>query len=152
MGSTILNLAIEISRFGFVLIALYVLLRVVDNSLAELNVRRRMKKTMQRFFGDLTVVEARNGSLVGKCYGLKWENSLGSAHRCDVCIQGGGLQNQHAILSLGRDCAYLRPTTKSGVWVEGQRIRAKTEVSDGDGIQLGETLMILRLFDTQEEE
>ncbi len=149
--ATILNLAIEISRFAFVLIALYILLRVVDNSLAELNVRRRMKKSMQRFFGDLTVIEARNQSLIGKRYGLKWENSLGSAHRCDVCIEGGGLQKQHAILSLGKDRAYLRPTTKASVWVEGHKIYKKTEVNDEDGIQLGETLMILHLFDTQEE-
>jgi hypothetical protein len=149
--ATVLNLAIEISRFAFVLIALYVLLRVVDNSLAELNVRRRMKKTIQRFFGDLTVVEARNGSLVGKRYGLKWENSLGSAPRCDVRIAGGGLDKQHAILSLAKDSAYLRPTTKEPVYVEGQRIRKKTEVYDGEGIQLGQTLMILRLFSTEEK-
>jgi hypothetical protein len=148
--ATLLNLAIEISRFAFTLIALYVLLRVVDNSLAELNLRRHMKKNLQRFFGDLTIVEARNGTLVGKRYGLKWENSVGSAPRCDVCITGGGLKKQHAVLSLGRKCAYLRPTAKTSVYVEGQRIKKKTEVYDGEGIQLGETLMILRLNSAEE--
>ncbi len=152
MGDTVLSLAIEISRFAFVLIALYVLLRVVDNSLAELNMRRRMKRNMRRFFGDLTVLEAKNEDLVGKRYGLKWENRLGSARRCDICVVGGGLLKQHAMLYLSRDSAYLRPVSNASVWVEGHRIKKRTEVYDGDGIQLGEALFVLRLFDQEAEE
>jgi len=152
VSTTVLNLAIELSRFAFVLIALYILLRLVDNSLSELNVRRRMKKSMQRFFGDLCIIEARNEKLVGKRYGLKWENSLGSANSCDVCITGGGLIKKHAVLYLTRDRAFLRPMSHANVFVEGQRVRNRIEVHDGDSIQLGETLFVLQLFEQYEQE
>jgi pSer/pThr/pTyr-binding forkhead associated (FHA) protein len=151
LGAKALSIAIEVSRFAFVLIALYVLLRVVDNSLAELSARRRMKQNMQRFFGDLTVIEARNEKLVGKRYGLKWENSIGSAPRCDVCIAGGGLVKQHAVLYLHRGRAFVRPAGKSNAYVEGRPVRTRTEVFDGDAIQFGETLFALRLFTDEGE-
>jgi hypothetical protein len=151
LHSTVLSVIIEISRFFFVLLALYILLRVVDNSLQEFSARRRMKQNMQRFFGDLTVVEARNGKLVGKRYGLKWENSLGCAARCDVRVTGGGLIKEHAVLYLSRDSAFVRPAGKATVWVEGRRANKRTEVFDGDSIQLGETLFVLRLFEEERQ-
>ena len=152
MGSAALSIAIEISRFAFVLIALYILLRVVDNSLAELSLRRHLKRSMRRFFGDLTVVEARNQNLKGKRYGVKWENSLGSARRCDISVSGGGLLKQHAVLYLSRGGAYIRPVSRAPVWVEGERVKGRTEVFDEDGIQLGDTLFVLHLFDREEAE
>ena len=96
-------------------------------------------------------MEAKNGDLIGKRYGIKWENCLGSARRCDICITGGGLVNQHAMLYLTRDSAYVRPIAHADVWVEGHRIKNRTEVYDGDGIQLGQALFVLRLFDEEDE-
>ena len=56
MGQTLLNIGIEISRFWFVLAALFILIRVVDNSLSEFSFRRRMRSSGPgHTFGELTI-------------------------------------------------------------------------------------------------
>lgn len=146
MQQTITSVITDISRFWFLLAALYILFRTVDNSLAEYSYRKKMRSGGQgRFFGYLTVVHSENPEIVGQRFGLKWENSLGSGKRCDIFLKDESIGKDHAILSVHKGGAFVSPRGKNAIKVNDKRVDKYEELTDGDEIRLGRAVLRLRM-------
>ena len=144
---TLLTVLIEISRVLFLLIALYVLLRSLDASAAELAFKRAIRRSGPgRFMGVLEVIDARHSEFIGERYGLKWENEIGSARRCDIRISDPKVQKKHAIVFFQGTQAFVAPMGKARVYVESRPVSGRTELHDGDSLQVGEVLMVVTLL------
>ena len=146
LGQTLLDIGIEVARFWFVLAALSILLRMVSSSLSEFSFRRRMRSSGPgHTFGELTILSAPEPSLKGQRYGLKWENSIGSAKRCDIVLRDASVKKSHAVLYLSRDRAYLSPIGKARVIVAGEQAGKKTEIYHDDVIEIGDVQLHVQL-------
>lgn len=145
LKESILTVITDISRFWFILAALYILFRTVDNSLAEYSYRKKLRRGQGRFFGYLTVVRSANPEIVGQRFGLKWENSLGSGKRCDIFLKDESIDKNHAVVSVHKDGAFVSPKGQNAVKVNDKRIEKFEELADGDEIRLGGAVLRLRM-------
>ena len=147
-----MDICIEISRFFFLLLALYIFVRVVDHSIAELSFRKHMRQSGPgHWFGDLTVVRAEQKELLGARYGLKWENSIGSSRSCDITIAHPGMAKSHAVLYLTKDSVFIAPTGRSRVLVNGKTVHKKEEVYEGDTLSFGTLALRVHLEEGEVE-
>jgi len=143
---TIIGIVTDVSRFFFIGIVLYILFRLIDNSMAEFAFRREaIGGSPGRYFGYLTVIKAPNEKMLGLRYGLKWENSLGSGDKCDVTIPSRKLSKRHGVIYLNRDFAVVNPIGKNKIYINGQLAKRGDEVYDGDIITLGGVYLRVRL-------
>ena len=145
MEGTIL-IVTEISKYVFVGIVLLFLFLVIDNSLAEYIYRKEsIGDDTGRIFGYLTITRAADEELIGRKYGLKWENSIGSSKGCDICIPARFVKKRHAIVYLTKDGVLLLPVNKNEVYLNGERARRGEILYDGDILTLGAVTLRLRL-------
>ncbi len=76
---------------------------------------------------------------------LYWENSIGRSKRCDIIIDDPTASREHAVLFRRKDGWFLLDTnSKTGIFVNGQRIKNKTKVNVNDKISFGSTTLALR--------
>lgn len=74
-----------------------------------------------------------------------WENSLGRSKNCDVVIENAAISREHAVLFRRKEGWFVSDThSKSGVFVNGQKIKNKTKVNLNDTISLGSTALTLK--------
>ncbi|PWL42594.1 FHA domain-containing protein [Christensenella sp. MSJ-20] len=136
----------DISRFIFIGIVLYTLFRLVDNAMAEYAFRREaIGGSPGRYFGYLTIIKAPREEMLGLRYGLKWENSLGSADKCDVAIPVKKIGKRHGVLYLNRDFAVVNPIGHNRIYINGELAQRGDEVYDGDILTLGGVYLRVRL-------
>lgn len=151
MLESFVQVATDISRFWFLLAALYILYRTVDNSMAEYSYRKQLRAGQGRFFGYLTVVRSANPAIVGQRFGLKWENSLGSGKRCDIFLDDDTIEKNHAVVSVHRGGAFISPKGKGRIGVNDRAGSKYEELFDGDEIKLGNAVLRLRIDDGEDE-
>lgn len=136
----------DVSRFWFIIAALYILLRVVDNSLSEFNYRRGMKASGQgRFFGYVTVLRSSNERIIGDRFGLKWENNIGAGKQSDIYLDDKTLDKNHAVLGIHQGEAFISPRGQSEVRVNETPVDKIGELYDGDMIRCGDVVLRFRL-------
>ena len=83
--------------------------------------------------------------MLGLRYGLKWENSLGSADKCDVAIPVKKIGKRHGVLYLNRDFAVVNPIGHNRIYINGELAQRGDEVYDGDILTLGGIYLRVRL-------
>ncbi|MCH3971446.1 MAG: FtsW/RodA/SpoVE family cell cycle protein [Oscillospiraceae bacterium] len=76
---------------------------------------------------------------------LYWENSLGRSPSCDIVLPDSAVSRDHAVL-MRRESGWLLTDTgsKSGTYLNGQKIKGSTKVIPGDLIGIGRTNLIFR--------
>ena len=75
---------------------------------------------------------------------LYWENSIGRSKYCDIIVDDPTASREHAVLFRRKDGWFLLDTnSKTGVFVNGQRIKKKTKLNVNDKISFGTTSLVL---------
>ncbi len=76
---------------------------------------------------------------------LYWENSIGRSKNCDIVIDDAAISRNHAVLFRRKEGWFVSDThSKSGVLVNGQKIKNKVKINLDDTISLGSTTLILK--------
>ena len=74
-----------------------------------------------------------------------WENSLGRSKNCDIAIDDAAISRDHAVLFRRKEGWFVSDThSKSGVFVNGQKVKNKTKINLNDTISLGNTTLTLK--------
>ena len=150
MTDTVISIVTDISRFWFLLITLYILIRLIDNSLSEYSFRKEMLNYGPgQIFGELVVQQKTSRSRLKPPthrYGLKWENTIGSHRLCDVCIEDEEVARRHAVLYMAKGRAYVSPLGHESLMVNGKPAEKGQEIYDGDVLTLGNTSLRLNLY------
>ncbi len=76
---------------------------------------------------------------------LCWENSIGRSKSCDIFINDATVSREHAVL-LRRDSGWSITDTgsKSGVFVNGEKINQRTNIYLNDEIRIGSTTLTVK--------
>ena len=73
------------------------------------------------------------------------ENLVGRELPVDVWLDSGGVSRRHARVVIDGESAWVEDLgSKNGTWVNGYRVTARTEVTDGTELRFGPVLMWLR--------
>ncbi len=73
-----------------------------------------------------------------------WENSIGRSRSCDIKLQDDTVSRAHAVLLRRKGGWFICDTgSKSGVAVDGKKIKERTTVGIGDVIQIGKVKLAL---------
>lgn len=117
-------------RYMFAIIAVIILLRCVF-SLFRLRPRREVMAKLVDLADD-SEIEIEN-----------WETSIGRSRSCDISLKNYGTVSRfHAVLALRKGGWYVFDTdSKTGVYLNGEKIRHSEKVFDGDILSLGKASM-----------
>lgn len=81
---------------------------------------------------------ANNTQYPINCY----ETSVGRSKSCDIVFSNSTVSRSHAVVALRKDGFYVFDTeSKTGVYVNGEKINKKAKLSDGDIIAFGTAIM-----------
>ncbi len=71
-----------------------------------------------------------------------YETSVGRSKFCDICFSNSTVSRSHAVVALRKDGFYVFDTeSKTGVYVNQQKIEKQAKLSDGDIIAFGTAIM-----------
>ncbi|MEG2081042.1 MAG: FHA domain-containing protein, partial [Oscillospiraceae bacterium] len=71
-----------------------------------------------------------------------WETSIGRSRSCDISLKYGTVSRFHAVLALRKDGWFIFDTeSKTGVYLNGEKITEFASVSDGDTLSFGNSVM-----------
>lgn len=71
-----------------------------------------------------------------------YETSIGRSKSCDIVFTNTTVSRSHAVVALRKDGFYVFDTeSKTGVYVNGDKIDKKAKLSDGDVIAFGTAIM-----------
>lgn len=148
MNQTIFDLIAQIMRIWFALLLGYILFRLLQSLWREYSATRDVRKAAKGYqMGLLEVIEpVENHKLYGKRFALKRENRIGRAGKCDICIRERSLKAVHAEIYQKGSRVFLRDYgTRTGVYLNGERVGNDIPLIDGDEIALGSVLLRLHL-------
>ncbi len=76
---------------------------------------------------------------------LYWENSIGRSRLCDIFINDPAVSREHAVL-LRRDDGWMitDADSKTGVFVNGEKIEGRTHVYLNDKLRLGSSTLVIK--------
>lgn len=81
------------------------------------------------------LVNAKSGEAVPLHY---WETSIGRSSSCDIVLSYATVSRFHAVISRRKGSWIIFDTgSKTGILVNGEKIKNKCEISDGDSIIFG---------------
>ena len=83
------------------------------------------------------LVNTKNGESLPLHY---WETSIGRSTSCDIVLNYGTVSRFHAVISRRKDSWIIFDTgSKTGIFVNGNKIKTKSEINDGDTVAFGKT-------------
>lgn len=95
--------------------------------------------------GRATLVILQNNSTKQEFPVFYWENSIGRGKNCDIVIDDSTMSRNHAVLFRRKDGWFISDThSKSGVSVNGEKVKNKTKLNLNDTISFGRTTLTLR--------
>lgn len=117
-------------RYVFAVIAVIVLLRCVI-SLFRSRPRREVMATLLNLADD-SKIEITN-----------WETSVGRSRSCDIALKTYQTVSRfHAVIALRKGGWYIFDTgSKTGVYVNGEKIEKGCQIFDGDTVSFGNAVM-----------
>jgi cell division protein FtsW len=76
---------------------------------------------------------------------LYWENSIGRSKSCDIVLHDATASRDHAVL-MRRESGWIVTDTgsKSGTFVNGNKVQDRTQVYPGDVIAMGSSALMLK--------
>lgn len=108
-------------------------LLVIANCVWSL-IRLRPQKKVYAVLVDM----ANNTQHPISCY----ETSVGRSRSCDIVFTNSTVSRSHAVVALRKDGFYVFDTeSKTGVYVNGEKINKKAMLQDGDVIAFGTAIM-----------
>lgn len=138
-------------RYFFLVLILYILIRLVQHSLKEYKIMQEIKQQARSASpGYLEALSPE--SYAGKKLVLQWENTIGSSKRCNICVELPDISPLHAGIYEKNNGLYLADYGgKEGVRINGERVGKREELLyTQDVLQFGE--LICKLHLTGEEE
>ena len=141
MSAQVFEAVSLMARYWFVLLIAYILLRIVQNSLDEYKIDRRMRLEGERsYVAYLKVVDADDAELLGLVYGLNEFNTIGKSIECDITIPDKSMRKKHAkIYKKGPDWI-LEHRGSSIVFVNGEESTGVTLLNDNDNVAFSGTM------------
>lgn len=116
---------IEYSRYIFPCLAVIILLGCCSSLFSK----RPKTKTVA------FLVNAKSGESVPVNY---WETSIGRSNSCDIVLSYSTVSRFHAVISRRKDTWVISDTgSKTGIFVNGEKIKHKSKINDGDTIVFG---------------
>lgn len=139
-------------RYWFVLIVVYILIRLIQNVMLEFSSERTAQKRAAGYaLGLLEVVEPVNSPLFGHTFALKRENTIGSARKCDIRLKAKTVNPLHAAVYQKGNKVFLSDYgSKQGVLLNGRRIKRDVPLIGDDEIALGSMILLLHLSGIEE--
>lgn len=130
------------ARYWFVLLIVYILLRIVQNSLEEYKIDRRMRLEGEHsYLAYLKVTDADDPELLGLVFGLNEFNTIGKSIECDITIPDSTMRKKHAkIYKKGSDWV-LEHKKRSFVFVNGEESDGFVLLNDDDNIVFSGTMV-----------
>ena len=97
-------------------------------------IRLRPEKKVYALLRDM----ANDNQYPITCY----ETSVGRSKACDIVFTNSTVSRSHAVVALRKDGFYVFDTeSKSGIYLNGEKISKKARLSDGDVIAFGTAIM-----------
>ncbi len=123
-------------RYFFTVAILYILVRLVWQSVHEFKELQRVKSQVAGTYSRYIVFTAPE-ELRGVKYALEKEAVIGRAAKCSICLTYKGIRRRHANLYLSGSSTWLCAYKKRGAYHNGQPLtRRNTELCGGDKIEL----------------
>ena len=120
-----MDFIIEYSRYILPCLAVLILLGCCSSLFSK-----RPKTSTVAF-----LTNTRTGEAVPLHY---WETSIGRSNSCDIVLNYQTVSRFHAVISRRKDIWTIFDTgSKSGVLVNGVKIKSKSEINDGDTVTFG---------------
>ncbi|MBQ7653440.1 MAG: FHA domain-containing protein [Clostridia bacterium] len=120
-----MDFIIEYSRYILPCLALIILLGCCSSLFSK----RPKTKTVA------FLVNAKSGESVALHY---WETSIGRSSSCDIVLSYATVSRFHAVISRRKDSWIVYDTgSKTGILVNGEKIKGKSEICDGDSVIFG---------------
>ena len=103
------------------------------------------KSMKNRVRGKSALIILQNAQTKQEFPVFYWENSLGRSKNCDIVIDDTAISRDHAVLFRRKEGWFVSDThSKSGVFVNGQKIKNKVKINLNDTISLGSTTLSLK--------
>lgn len=130
------------ARYWFVLLIGYILLRIVQNSLDEYKIDKRLRKEgEQSYLAYLKVVDADDADLMGLVFGLNDYNTIGKSIECDITIPDKTMKKKHAkIYKKGPDWVLEHKRSRL-VFVNGEESDGLVLLNDNDNVVFSGTMV-----------
>ena len=115
----------------------------------EIGYRARLDDVTELDFVDTSVIGifwVKEGSRRGQIHKIKDGTTIGRS-RGDIIMDDPKVSNPHAKLTLENEQFVIWDFgSKNGTSVNGERIRAATELNENDLIKIGDTVMVLKVL------
>ena len=130
------------ARYWFLILIAYILLRIVQNSLEEYRIDRRLRlEGEQSYLAYIKVVDADDADLLGLVFGLNEFNTIGKSIECDITIPDRSMKKKHAkIYKKGPDWV-LEHKRRYLVFVNGEESEGLMLLNDNDNIVFSGTMV-----------
>ncbi len=140
-------------RYFFLVLILYILLRLVLHSITEFRAVQQIKKQVRSVSpGYLEVLAPEEKR--GEHYPLRRENTLGRGKRCDICIQHPSLALLHAFVYEKKGGLFVADYGSSaGVLLNGVPIHKKEALLFvADELKVGDIVLRVHLAGEEDPE
>jgi pSer/pThr/pTyr-binding forkhead associated (FHA) protein len=143
-------------RYLFVALIVYILLRVVINSIREVGVMMKLRRKLGRqgsVMGELEVVAPENAEYYGTTFTLRRENTIGRSGNCDMVLKDNTISPVHAAVYEKRGKVYLSNYGRSKhLFLNGEPIKHDAQLFDNDLIELGRAALLVHMYQAKETE
>jgi len=144
---TVYDIVAQGMRYFFILLILYILIRLVLHSVSEFKTMQEVKQQVRSVSpGYLEVLSPEE--LAGNKYVLLRENSVGRSRRADVSLQHSSVAPVHALIYEKKKGLYVSSYGGgNSVLLNGEPIIKHREelLYTQDTLQMGEVLFVLHL-------
>ncbi len=125
-----------ILRYFFCAAILYILLRLILQSINEYKEIQRVKSQVAGTYA-YAIQFSDPEELSGVKYALLKENSIGRGKRCSIRLEYKGIKRRHATIYRSGLSIWFHTKKKKGVYFNGNPIeRRQVELADGDSIEI----------------
>lgn len=125
-----------IMRYFFCISILYILLRLIFQSVKEYKEIRRVKSQIDGSYTH-SIIFTDPEELRGTRYALLKENTIGRGKKCSVRLLYKGIKRKHAIIYKSGNSIWFSTRKKRGVFFNGAPIdRRQKELKNGDSIEI----------------
>lgn len=81
---------------------------------------------------------------------VNWENSVGRSKQCDVVLNYPTVSRSHAVIFKTKNGWTVSDTgSKTGVYVNGEKIQKKAVLGTGDTVMFGTVSFLFQSYDTK---
>jgi pSer/pThr/pTyr-binding forkhead associated (FHA) protein len=138
-------------RYVFLVLIVYILLRLIRQSIKEYDAVREAKKSIKGISpGYLLALSPK--TLIGRRFELRKEMMIGRSSRCDVIIKTKSVAPVHAAIYEKKGNVYLADYgSRTGTFVNGERVERKDRLlMPGDNLRIGDADLTVNLYGEEE--